>query len=76
MRSRRISKRVLASPVGVVNDGDWGYLPPLIVRASYGRGRAVAGDGHNDSCLSTRTIVATPIQCPRIPRHNGGDPFE
>ncbi|GBN29055.1 hypothetical protein AVEN_248079-1 [Araneus ventricosus] len=32
----------------------------LMVRASYGRGWAVSGNGHWDSGLNTRVIAATP----------------
>ncbi|GBM40114.1 hypothetical protein AVEN_208694-1 [Araneus ventricosus] len=45
MRSRRIIKRGLASLVGTIMVG----LLPVQARASYGRGRAVAGDSHLDS---------------------------
>ncbi|GBM69714.1 hypothetical protein AVEN_88219-1 [Araneus ventricosus] len=57
MRSRRISKRVLASPEGIIMA--WACPLPVIIRASFGRGRAVAGDGHSDSGLSTRAITVT-----------------
>ncbi|GBM00577.1 hypothetical protein AVEN_77381-1 [Araneus ventricosus] len=42
-----------------------GLRGPLGVRASFGRGRTVAGDGHYDSGLSTRAIAATVTQIHR-----------
>ncbi|GBM09730.1 TD and POZ domain-containing protein 2 [Araneus ventricosus] len=60
MRSRWINKRGLASLVGTIMVG--ALLLPVIVRAFYGRGRAMAVDDHYDSGLSTRTVAATVIQ--------------
>ncbi|GBM29260.1 hypothetical protein AVEN_155216-1 [Araneus ventricosus] len=55
MRSRRISKRVLVSPEGTIMV--WACPLPVIVCASFRKGRALAGDGRIQSCLSTRAIV-------------------
>ncbi|GBM15510.1 hypothetical protein AVEN_8902-1 [Araneus ventricosus] len=63
MRSQRISKRGLASPGSTIMV-EVVLPPPLIVRTSYGRGRAVAGDGYYDSDLSTQVIAATVIEGP------------
>ncbi|GBM30221.1 hypothetical protein AVEN_165820-1 [Araneus ventricosus] len=64
MRSRRISKWGLASLVGTIRA--WASPPPVIVRFSYRRCRAVAGDGCKDSDLSTRSIAATVIKMHRM----------
>ncbi|GBM34794.1 hypothetical protein AVEN_7844-1 [Araneus ventricosus] len=66
MRGRRISKRVLASLVGIVV----GVMDPspMIVRSSYGRGRAMVGDDYYDSGLSSRAIAAAVIQRTRMLR--------
>ncbi|GBM04088.1 hypothetical protein AVEN_247957-1 [Araneus ventricosus] len=48
------------------------YLPPVKVRTSFGRGRAVVGDDNYDSGLSTRAIAAAVIQFPRVPRQDEG----
>ncbi|GBN95252.1 hypothetical protein AVEN_61259-1 [Araneus ventricosus] len=75
MRSRRISKWALASPGGTIMVGI--ELPsPVIVPTSFGEGRAVAGDGYEDSGLSTRATAATVIQYPRVPRQDGGYSFK
>ncbi|GBM80955.1 hypothetical protein AVEN_136223-1 [Araneus ventricosus] len=58
MKSRRISKQVLASLVD--------YPPPVIVRTSFKRGRAVVGDNYKDPSLSIRAIAATVLQKPRM----------
>ncbi|GBL83112.1 hypothetical protein AVEN_165331-1 [Araneus ventricosus] len=49
MRSRRISKRGLASSEGTITVGACPL--PMIVLATYGRVPAVAGDGHKNSGL-------------------------
>ncbi|GBN05014.1 hypothetical protein AVEN_164092-1 [Araneus ventricosus] len=41
MRSRRLNKRVLAHGRGYSDEGAW-VPPPVIVRTTFGRGRAVA----------------------------------
>ncbi|GBM56743.1 hypothetical protein AVEN_215321-1 [Araneus ventricosus] len=60
MRSRRISKWGIASLVGAIMGGIYPLL--VIVRASYSRVRAVAGDGHEDSGLNIRAIAVTITQ--------------
>ncbi|GBM58063.1 hypothetical protein AVEN_222828-1 [Araneus ventricosus] len=60
VRSLRISKWGLASLVGRIIVGTW--LLPVIVRTSYGRGWAMAGNGHWHSGLSTRAIAAAVTQ--------------
>ncbi|GBN64839.1 hypothetical protein AVEN_153358-1 [Araneus ventricosus] len=52
IKSRRISKR--------------GDCAPVILRASYGRGRAVAVDGHYGSGLNTGATAATVSQLHRL----------
>ncbi|GBO45520.1 hypothetical protein AVEN_245455-1 [Araneus ventricosus] len=59
IRSRRISKRGLASLVGTIMA--WAFRLPLIERASNGRMWTAAGDGYEDSGLCTRAIAATVI---------------
>ncbi|GBO27603.1 hypothetical protein AVEN_233847-1, partial [Araneus ventricosus] len=56
IRSHQISKRVLA-PGRAYSNGRTEFPPPAIVRASFGKGRAVASDGRNDSGLSTRAAA-------------------
>ncbi|GBM56490.1 hypothetical protein AVEN_110509-1 [Araneus ventricosus] len=57
MRSRRISKRVLTPGREYSNGG----MSPSS-DTSFGRVRAVAGDGYEDSGLSTRAVAAVVIQ--------------
>ncbi|GBN32207.1 hypothetical protein AVEN_40237-1 [Araneus ventricosus] len=56
MRSRRISKRVLAFPVGIAGSG---LVPsiPMTGPTSYGRSWAVAGEGRSDSNCSAQVAV-------------------
>ncbi|GBM08083.1 hypothetical protein AVEN_122996-1 [Araneus ventricosus] len=46
------------------------YHPPMIVLTSFGRCRAVAGNGYWVSGLSTRAIAATAIQRPCMLRQD------
>ncbi|GBO17724.1 hypothetical protein AVEN_61973-1, partial [Araneus ventricosus] len=71
MRSRRISKRVLASPGGIAIAGVE-IPPPVIVCTSFERSRAVVGEVYLDSGLSTR-VAAAVIERPRVLRQVGGN---
>ncbi|GBO43042.1 hypothetical protein AVEN_273573-1 [Araneus ventricosus] len=53
MRSRQIGKRGFASLMGIIMIGACHLL--VIARTSFGRGWAVAGDGHYDSGLALDT---------------------
>ncbi|GBM93033.1 hypothetical protein AVEN_81080-1 [Araneus ventricosus] len=57
MRSLRINKRVLASSESTITV--WACPLSMIELVSFGRNRAVAGDGRYYSGLSTRAIAAT-----------------
>ncbi|GBL93191.1 hypothetical protein AVEN_42645-1 [Araneus ventricosus] len=63
MRSRRISKRGLASPGGTESSPSCSKCP------LQGGERAVASDGYEDSGLSTRAIAANITQITRMPSH-------
>ncbi|GBO10464.1 hypothetical protein AVEN_124712-1 [Araneus ventricosus] len=73
MRNSMLRKRVLAFPGGIVM-GDF-YPPPVIVRISYGRRRALVGDVYYDSGFSTRASEADVIQKTRMPSQGVGSNF-
>ncbi|GBM58997.1 hypothetical protein AVEN_145290-1 [Araneus ventricosus] len=61
MKSRLISKRVLASPEGTAMAGVE-FPPPGMIHTSSGKGYAVVGDGRLDSNLSIRAVAAIVIK--------------
>ncbi|GBN86831.1 hypothetical protein AVEN_133410-1 [Araneus ventricosus] len=72
MRSRRISKRILASLEGVVMVWVESYPSPMTMCTSFGRIEAVGGNGYLGFDLSIRAVVAIVLQGNWTPRQDGG----
>ncbi|GBM39294.1 hypothetical protein AVEN_171375-1 [Araneus ventricosus] len=63
MKSRHISKRIVASLVGTEMVWiEWGFPTAMTERTSFGRGWVVTDDGCRDSDLGMRAVVESVLQ--------------